>query len=198
MEIILAGLAFGFFTSFHCAGMCGPIALALPLHGATKLQKAFGGLLYNLGRTVTYITLGMAFGILGQSLGALGFQRWLSIITGVLMILTAIFPSLFKFSLSSSTKSGFSLIGFIKNGLKDLFSTRSFGSLFMIGLLNGFLPCGPLYSAIIISTGTGDVIDSVMFMTMFGLGTIPMMLAISIAGNFVSLSIPRISRHDLT
>ena len=92
MEIIISGLVFGFVTSFHCAGMCGPIAIALPLHGNTKLEKAFGGVLYNLGRTFTYILLGAAFGMLGQGIGALGFQRWLSIITGILMISTAVFP----------------------------------------------------------------------------------------------------------
>ncbi|MBN2745642.1 MAG: sulfite exporter TauE/SafE family protein [Bacteroidales bacterium] len=186
MEFIISGLILGLITSFHCVGMCGPIAIALPLHGSTKLQKLLGGILYNLGRTVTYMIMGMVFGLIGQGLGALGFQRWVSIITGVLMISTVFFPSIFKFSLGGVEKKGFSLINAVKKGLRRLFSTKSYLSLFTIGLLNGLLPCGPLYSALIISTGTGHAVSSVLFMMMFGLGTIPLLLVVTIIGNFVS------------
>jgi sulfite exporter TauE/SafE len=188
MEFIVFGLSIGLATSFHCVGMCGPIALALPLPGQTKGQKLLGGILYNLGRTVTYMIMGLVFGMIGQGLGALGFQRWVSIITGVLMIATVFFPQLFKFDLGA-TRKGFSLLGQIKTGLRKLFSTKSFVSLFAIGLLNGLLPCGPLYSALIISAGTGSAINSVLFMMMFGLGTLPLLLLVSIVGNFVSSSI---------
>jgi sulfite exporter TauE/SafE len=191
MDVIITGLVFGLVTSFHCAGMCGPIAIALPLHGNTKLEKLFGGVLYNLGRTVTYLALGAAFGLLGQGIGALGFQRWLSIITGVLMIATVAFPSLFRFSLGGSGKKEIAILRSLKMGLKKLFSTQSFSSLFLIGILNGFLPCGPLYSAIIISTGMGNMFESMLFMLLFGLGTMPMLLSISVLGNVLSLSMRR-------
>lgn len=191
MEIILSGLVFGFITSFHCAGMCGPIAIALPLHGDTKMEKIFGGILYNLGRTLTYVVLGAIFGFMGQGIGALGFQRWLSIVTGMIMILTVLFPSMFSFSLGSRNRGGFFLLNYIKAGLKNLFSTKSFMSLFTIGVLNGFLPCGPLYSAIIISASYGHMVKSMLFMAMFGLGTMPMLLGISVLGNFISLPLRR-------
>ena len=152
MEFIISGLVLGFLTSFHCVGMCGPIAIALPLHGNSKSQKLFGGILYNLGRTTTYIIFGFIFGLLGQSLGALGFQRWVSIIAGTLMIITVLSPSLFKSNFN--TRGIFnSLLSKVKFALKKLFSTRSRASLYLIGLLNGLLPCGPLYMAFIISTG---------------------------------------------
>ncbi|HHH54791.1 MAG TPA: sulfite exporter TauE/SafE family protein, partial [Bacteroidetes bacterium] len=160
MEIVLSGLIFGLVTSFHCAGMCGPIAIALPLHGDTKFAKLFGGILYNLGRTITYVMLGAAFGLLGQGIGALGFQRWLSIVTGMIMIMTVLFPSLFSFNFGSRTGGGFFILNYIKAGLRNLFSTKSFMSLFTIGILNGFLPCGPLYSAIIISASYGNVMKA--------------------------------------
>lgn len=188
MEYIISGLILGFITSFHCVGMCGPIALALPLHGNNNTEKLFGGILYNLGRTTTYIIMGLVFGMIGQGLGALGFQKWVSIITGILMIITAFFPSIFKMDLGLK-KSGFSIIGIIRSGLRKLFSTKSYLSLFTIGLLNGLLPCGPLYSALIISTGTGNAVSSMFFMMMYGLGTIPMLLLASIIGNFVSIKI---------
>ena len=191
MEIIIAGLVFGFVTSFHCAGMCGPIAIALPLHGNTKLDKIFGGVLYNLGRTLTYVVLGAAFGLLGQGIGALGFQRWLSIITGMIMILTVLFPSMFSFNLGSRNRGGFFILNYIKAGLRHLFSAKSYMSLFTIGVLNGFLPCGPLYAAIIVSASYGHMLKSMLFMAMFGLGTMPMLLGISVLGNFISLPLRR-------
>jgi sulfite exporter TauE/SafE len=168
--------------------MCGPIAIALPLHGNSKLEKLAGGLLYNLGRTTTYIIFGFIFGLLGQSLGALGFQRWVSITAGVLIIITVLSPSLFR---SNFITSGIfnSLLSKIKYALKKLFSTKSRVSLYSIGLLNGLLPCGPLYMAFIISTGTGNTVNAAIFMLMYGLGTIPMLFLITILGNFISMSV---------
>jgi sulfite exporter TauE/SafE len=189
LEAIYTGLIFGLVTSLHCAGMCGPIAVALPLHGETVSQKLFGGFLYNIGRTVTYVGLGAVLGLFGQGINALGFQSWLSVVTGVLMISTVAFPSLFSFNMGGSGSQGWSLLGRLKAGLRRLFSTRSYTSLFGIGLLNGFLPCGPLYAALIISAGYGQMTKSMLFMAMFGLGTIPMLLTISAIGNILSLSV---------
>ncbi len=186
MEFIVPGLLLGLVTSFHCVGMCGPIAIALPLQGAGKVQRLIGGLLYNLGRTTTYIIFGLILGSVGQGLGALGFQRWVSIIAGVLMIITALSPSLLRSGFDQ--ESLFSrFLEKIKLGLKRLFSIRSFGSLYSIGLINGLLPCGPLYMAFIISTGTGNAITAALFMMMFGLGTLPLLFAVTILGNFISI-----------
>ena len=187
-EITVAlGFVLGGITSFHCVGMCGPIAISLPLHGDTKWKKLLGGILYNLGRTVTYALMGLAFGLIGQGLNTLGFQKIVSILAGTLMIATVFFPALFKSS--SMDSSIFSFVNTVKNSLKKLFTTKSHIGLFTIGLLNGLLPCGPLYYAVIISTGTGNAVESVLFMILFGLGTIPLLLAVSIAGNFISVKI---------
>lgn len=182
---IFFGLILGLMTSFHCVGMCGPIALALPLSGDTKAKKLLGAVLYNLGRTVTYAAMGGVFGLVGQGLSTLGFQRWVSIITGTIMIATVFFPSIFSFKLDVD-KGMYSIVGRLRAILKKLFSTKSMGSLFLIGLLNGLLPCGPLYAAVIISAGTGSAIGSITFMTLFGLGTIPLLFAVTILGNFIS------------
>jgi sulfite exporter TauE/SafE len=168
--------------------MCGPIAIALPLHGAGKIQKLFGGILYNLGRTTTYILFGFILGLFGQGLSALGFQRWVSIGAGVLMIITAFTPSLIKSNFNPDSALN-NILEKVKSALKRLFSIRSFSSLYLIGLLNGLLPCGPLYIAFIISTGTGNAITASIFMAMFGLGTLPLLLAVSILGNFLSIPI---------
>lgn len=188
MAILVSALVLGLMGSFHCAGMCGPIAIALPLHGNTVPQKIFGGVLYNLGRTLTYGIMGAIFGLLGQGVEMIGFQQKISVIMGGIMIISVLFPHLFKNQYSMEL-SWFSFVGKLKSTIGGMFSIRSFSSLFIIGLLNGLLPCGLVYMAIAGAIGTGNVGLGSMYMVLFGLGTIPMMLSISLAGNIMSLAI---------
>jgi sulfite exporter TauE/SafE len=188
MVILLSALVLGLMGSFHCAGMCGPIAIALPLHGNSIPQKIFGGTLYNLGRTLTYGVMGAIFGLLGQGVEMIGFQQKISVVMGAIMIISVIFPSLFR-NQYNMEKSWFSLVGKLKKSIGSLFSVRSFSSLFFIGLLNGLLPCGLVYMAIAGAIGTGEVVLGSLYMIMFGLGTIPMMLSIAIAGNILNAAI---------
>ncbi len=188
MAILLSALVLGLMGSFHCAGMCGPIAIALPLHGNTVPQKIFGGALYNIGRTITYGVMGAIFGMLGQGVEMIGFQQKISVIMGVLMIVSVLFPALFKNQYSMG-KSWFSVVGKLKKSIGQMFSIRSFSSLFVIGLLNGLLPCGLVYMAIAGAIGTGGILLGSLYMILFGLGTIPMMLSISLAGNVMSLAV---------
>lgn len=188
MALLISALVLGFTGSFHCAGMCGPIALALPLHGNTLNGRIFGGLLYNLGRTFTYAVMGAVFGLLGQGVEMIGFQQKVSVIMGGIMIVSAIFPAIFR-NQYSLNKSWFSLVGGLKASMDRMFTIRTFSSLFFIGMLNGLLPCGLVYIAIAGAIGTGDAVEGTLFMVLFGLGTIPMLLGISLAGNMVSIPI---------
>jgi len=188
MSILISAFVIGLMGSFHCAGMCGPIAIALPLHGNTIPQKIFGGALYNIGRTITYGIMGAIFGLLGQGIQMIGFQQKVSVIMGVVMIISVIFPALFKYQYSMD-KSWFSMVGKLKKSIGQLFAIRSFSSLFFIGLLNGLLPCGLVYMAIAGAIGMGNVTEGSLYMILFGLGTIPMLLAISLAGNILSLAV---------
>lgn len=190
MAILLSALVLGLMGSFHCAGMCGPIAIALPLHGNTVPQKIFGGTLYNVGRTITYGIMGAIFGLLGQGIQMIGVQQKISVIMGVVMIISVLFPALFK-NQYRMDKSMFSFVGKLKKRIGEMFSIRSFSSLFFIGMLNGLLPCGLVYMAIAGAIGTGNAAEGTIYMILFGLGTIPMMLSISLAGNFMSRAIIR-------
>lgn len=186
MEILYSALLLGLMGSFHCIGMCGPIAISLPLRGKNQFQKISGGILYNLGRTVTYGLMGAVFGLIGQGFEIIGFQQWISIAMGTLMILSVIVPSIFK-NINAGKHIPFT--GAVRKGIQNLFAKRSFGGLFFIGLLNGLLPCGLVYLAIAGAIGTGNFTYGVLFMVLFGLGTLPMMLFISLLGNLISLSV---------
>ena len=188
MLVLISALLLGLMGSFHCAGMCGPIAIALPLHGNRLPQKIYGGVLYNLGRTLTYGVMGAVFGLLGQGVRMIGFQQKVSIIMGAIMIISVFFPALFK-NQYNADKSRISWVGKLKSTIARMFAIRSFSSLFFIGLANGLLPCGLVYIAIAGAIGTGEVVYGSLYMLMFGLGTIPMMLSIAIAGNVLSLAI---------
>jgi len=180
-----SALALGFVGSLHCAGMCGPIAIALPLNNQSWFARISGGLLYNAGRTITYALLGAIFGLAGFGLALGGLQQWVSIILGAVMILSVLIPRLGSTGLKI-TQIGDKLTGRIKKSFARLFRMRTYGSLFIIGLLNGFLPCGLVYIALAGALVMSHFYQGSLYMVFFGIGTIPMMLAIAIAGNILS------------
>lgn len=181
-------LVTGLVTSLHCIGMCGPIAVALPLGNKSWAHRLAGSLTYNLGRTITYAILGAIFGLLGQGIMMAGFHQWASIIIGILMILSVVFPFLFKDKRKIESFL-FGYTGKLIGKFRKLFAISSFPSLFLIGLLNGLLPCGPVYVAIAGALNTGGMISGIIYMIIFGLGTIPIMLAIPLLGNLIGTKI---------
>jgi uncharacterized protein len=185
---IIAAFVIGILGSFHCLGMCGPIAIALPKRNDNWWINHFGNLLYNAGRIVTYSILGLVFGLFGSGLVLFTTQQTVSIIAGVLLILSVTVPLVIKkvFFLESLFNQ---LLIKIKAGLGSRFHKKSLINLLMIGMLNGLLPCGLVYIAIGGAIATGDVFHAVAFMFFFGLGTLPMMYSIVIVSNVISLNI---------
>jgi uncharacterized protein len=185
IALLFSALLLGLTGSFHCAGMCGPIAIALPLHGESLWQKIFGGVLYNSGRTLTYGVLGLIFGLVGKGFHLIGFQQIISVAMGIAMIISVLFPSFFRIS-GKRQNPTFTLVTKLKKTIGKMFSVKSFQSLFFIGTLNGLLPCGLVYIALAGAIASGDIVTATWYMIFFGLGTIPMLLAISISGNIIS------------
>lgn len=172
--------------SLHCAGMCGPLVLALPSSGSTRFSQIAGRLAYNAGRIGIYGLLGAVFGLVGQTLVLAGVQRWLSVGAGI-VILAGLAASR-RFPLNQPLAKS---VAWIKRPFARLILRRSTFSLFLIGGLNGLLPCGLVYVACAASVSAGDVSGGVRYMTVFGLGTLPMMLGIGLAGRHVQLAIRR-------
>ncbi len=187
MELLTSiwpGFIVGLFGSLHCIGMCGPIVIALTDRDAGRVRYIIGRTLYNLGRTVTYGFLGAIVGLIGATAAMAGFQRYLSIVLGVLILIAVLLPHRFTaWLLSPDVFQAFG--GRLKKVWIKLIGRKTFGSLFIIGILNGFLPCGLVYAAMAGAATTGSVTGGIGFMVMFGLGTIPVMLATAIAGNLI-------------
>lgn len=182
----IGALVLGLVGSLHCVGMCGPIALALPLSKDSWAKKFSGTVFYSLGRIVTYAVLGAIFGSLGQGIEMAGFQQWFSVIFGVLMILSVFFPFLFK-DKKVLDRWLTKLSGGLIRRFKKYFAKGSFYSLFVIGLINGLLPCGLVYVAIAGAINTNSISGGMLFMALFGLGTSPLLSAVSIAGQLLSV-----------
>jgi uncharacterized protein len=186
MNIILTAITLGFIGSFHCVGMCGPIALALPLNRESAFTKISGILIYNFGRMFTYGIFGGFFGLVGQSVVIAGYQQLTSIVLGIAILLMVLLPNS-VFSRYKITGFIYSCIGKLKQSLSMLFKKRNMSTLFSIGILNGLLPCGLVYLGIAGAIATGNSLDGVLFMAMFGFGTLPAMFVLSVFGNAISL-----------
>ncbi len=193
--MLLSALIFGLLGSFHCIGMCGPIAFLLPLDRNNKSKKILQILLYHSGRIFSYSIIGLAFGIVGKGLSLFGFQQQLSIITGVIMLLLVLIPNS-KNSLNFS-KSGFAILGKLKNGLGKELRKRRLDTFFTVGFLNGFLPCGLVYMAVFGAIASGNAFEGSLYMMLFGLGTIPLMTSAIWIGNFISLKTRRYIRKAI-
>ncbi len=182
--MFLSAIIFGLLGSFHCIGMCGPIAFMLPVDRNNKVKQFFQITSYHLGRLFTYSFIGLLFGLLGTGFSFFGFQQQLSIIVGVLMILVILLPKTFqKYNFSKSINR---LVMGVKSALGKELKKKGNNTFFTIGLLNGFLPCGLVYMAVFGALATTNAISGSLYMFIFGLGTVPLMTAVVYLGNFAN------------
>lgn len=172
--MLISALILGLFGSLHCVGMCGPIALSLPFGGQNTSGIQARLILYHLGRLMTYTILGLILGILGQGLAIVGVLQYFSIAMGIALIFMVVFP---KWSPYFTKLNGVlsPVWHAFRPFFQELFSRKSWDAYFGIGMLNGLLPCGLVYMALLGSLVQTSLIDSIGFMLFFGLGTIPLL-----------------------
>lgn len=180
--MLWSAILFGLLGSFHCLGMCGPIALMLPIDRRNKVKGFFQMMSYHFGRLISYSIIGLLFGILGTGFHLLGFQQQISILMGTVMILLIIFPKLGKKNILNKKIS--SLVLRVKSRLGKELQKKQNDTFFLLGFFNGFLPCGLVYMAVLGALTSTKIITSVNYMFLFGLGTIPLLSALLFIGNF--------------
>ena len=188
---IITIISIAFLGSFgHCIGMCGGIVVAYSTikidPKSSKVSQSVAHLLYSFGRVLTYSILGALFGALG---GVVLFSNnangGLLIFAGIVMILAGLslmgkikFLTLIEHSLSSSSV--------YKNAFKSLLNSKSNLSFFVLGMLNGLLPCGFVYFFAITAASTADPLYGAFVMFIFGISTIPAMFAIGFLSSLAS------------
>jgi len=172
--IWVSGIIVGLFGSLHCLGMCGPIAMILPVDRSNSKKQAFQTLLYHLGRIISYSLMGLIFGFLGKTLNLFTSQQYLSLIIGALMMISVFIP--LNWTKRLQKKGPISkAIRWVSQKLGQLLKEKRDDQILTLGVLNGLLPCGLVYVAIASATALSDPIKSTLYMAMFGVGTIPMM-----------------------
>lgn len=173
----------------HCIGMCGGIVVA---YSTSKIdtsssipKQTISHLAYNFGRVTTYTIFGVIFGLLGKAFTfSMATKGILFIVTGLLMIITGLaIAGGIKF-LNTSTWS-LSKQSWFKTLFLQLLQNKSISSFYFLGLLNGLIPCGPVYAFAIVAASTANPLYGAIVMFVFGLGTIPGLLFLGSLANFL-------------
>lgn len=187
---MIAGFTLGAAGSLHCVGMCGPLSLALPTGQLSKTKKFISLLVYQSGRIITYSIIGLVFGMAGRNIYIAGYQQGFSIVMGVLVLTLALFYFIQKKTIHLSFLNRFYHL--IQNIIIRLLksSRGTFGFLLM-GMANGLLPCGMVYIALAATLSLSQISESVLFMALFGAGTLPAMMIVGYAGQLIKPDIRR-------
>jgi len=185
--MLYSAFIFGLISSLHCIGMCGPIALMIPVDRTNPAKKTTQIITYHLGRLTAYALIGLVFGLVGKGFFLAGIQQRLSVFIGVAMIITILTPERVLANYNFS-KPVYRLISKIKSSLGKQFKNKSYQSLFSIGLLNGFLPCGMVYVALFGAIAMQNVSFGILYMLLFGIGTIPMMSSVTYLNSIMTVS----------
>lgn len=175
--MLSSALVLGLLGSLHCLGMCGPIAFMLPLDRESTAKKTTQLFIYHAGRLLAYGVIGVLFGFLGKGLSLFGVQQKLSIGIGVLMILLVLIPAKYLNGHKILTPI-YSILGKVKSKLGAELKKKTPDAFLTIGFLNGFLPCGLVYMALLGAIAMGNPLQGGLYMMLFGLGTVPLMSAV--------------------
>jgi len=184
---MVLGLAFGIglVSSLHCVGMCGPIALAIPVG---RQSKGFTYLLYHGGRILAYASLGTVFGLVGEQLAILEWQNSLAIAFGSIILITVLTKKLLGKGLGAwGIRLAGSTLGKMGRNLK----VGGYERTFYLGFLNGYLPCGMVYFALAGALGCSSSMQGAVFMLLFGLGTIPLLIALQLSSTWLTGKVRR-------
>ena len=172
----------GLLGSLHCAVMCGPLMLSLPLQNTSLLKSALQLIWYQLGRILIYTLLGVLVGWIGNSFTVFANQEILSLTIGVLLVIFTILQ-LSGRQLKSINNLQQKMITPLSKLMGKFYGLPIWG--FFAGLLNGLLPCGMVYLALATALNTASLQGGANFMFLFGLGTMPLMLMISLGGIYL-------------
>jgi sulfite exporter TauE/SafE len=192
--VMIPAFMLGLVSSAHCIGMCGPLALALPVQQfKARGAKITAVLLYNLGRISAYLLLGLLFGWLGRNLLVPGLQRWVAIAGGGLLVVISL--------LSVARRQAYRL-PWVQVLFRPVYRLLNYGlqcrrlpGMYLLGLANGLLPCGLVYMAATAAFMWGTAAQGLLFMAFYGLGTVPAMALLSFMGYMISMPVRRYIRQ---
>jgi uncharacterized protein len=168
--------------SLHCAGMCSPLVMSV----SKQSKKGWGNrLVYNVGRIGTYAVLGLFVASIGALVNLAVYQHVLTVVLGALLILIGLGTvSSLRIPLLTTVVNKF--LFFIKVRFASLLHQKNYAGLFLMGVLNGLLPCGLTYTVLSFTLTLASAWEGFLFMAVFGLGTFPVMMALPIVLQYIS------------
>lgn len=183
--MIWTAVILGLASSFHCVGMCGPIAFLLPIDRNNTAKGTFQVMSYHLGRIAAYSLIGLVIGLLGKGFNLLGIQQYMSIGIGVAMLAILALPYTAQ-KLKLNIGWYHRLLSKLKSQIGLNLKNKSLDTFLSLGFLNGFLPCGMVYIAAFTALTLGSLPQGILYMMLFGVGTIPIMTAVVFVRNLVT------------
>ncbi|MGV3559005.1 sulfite exporter TauE/SafE family protein [Larkinella arboricola] len=183
---IIAALTTGLVGSLHCVGMCGPLAMALPIGRLPRSQRGLAMGLYHVSRVTAYAGLGTLAGTLGQGLLLAGFQRSVSVAAGLFLLLWTVFRQ-GKFSGLTTSRTA----QWITRPMSRFLQSPTLGAFAGLGFLNGLLPCGFVYVALTGAVTTGSAVGGAAYMGLFGLGTVPALMLVRFVPDLFPVTLRR-------
>jgi sulfite exporter TauE/SafE len=172
---IIMAFLMGLTGSLHCAGMCGPIIWIMPFANTESYKKWTGIFLYHIGRISIYALLGLLL-FSFKELFRPHIQQYISIILGSMLLIVGVASfipgSKMKFTLPWAT--------LVQSSLSKFINRPGMSGLFISGALNGLLPCGLVYMALTLSVTAPSATHALALMYAFGIGTMPMLIALTI------------------
>lgn len=178
--MIWAALTMGFLSNLHCVGMCGPLALALPMNTGEGKPRWLVAILYHGGRTAAYTLLGAVVSILGIGVQLVGWSPYLAIGSGLLLLAFLIFPGFLKKIESELVPKSWQ--GYVREQLRSLMQKKGLSYTFLFGFFNGLLPCGMVYAALVMAAAAAQWYGAPIFMLAFGMGTMPLLTFLTWTG----------------
>ncbi|MBL7719710.1 MAG: sulfite exporter TauE/SafE family protein [Flavipsychrobacter sp.] len=178
---LVISLLMGLTGSLHCVGMCGPIMLVMPFHAMTPGRKWAAILLYHFGRVSVYALMGVVLYSF-KSVFQPQVQQYISIALGMALLVAG----LLSFFPGGSFSGKLPWSGYVQRRIGRFMAQPSLNGLFITGVLNGLLPCGLVYMALAASVNAATPAAAALSMYAFGIGTMPMLISITILKNKVS------------
>ncbi len=189
-------LAFGFVSSIHCVQMCGPVVLTYSVAANTEQgRRSLLGLhlAYNMGRTATYMLLGIVAGLAGGAMGWVGhlagIENSVAVVAGIAMVVTGV--AMLGFGLNLKSWRGFAMPGRMLRPAGKLIASPSVSAKLGLGFIMGFLPCGLVYAALMKAIGEGTALGGALTMLGFGLGTSVALVAVGLGSSAATQKIAR-------
>jgi uncharacterized protein len=178
MDLLWTAFALGLVGSLHCAVMCGPLILAVTNITRGTASSTSSRVVYHAGRVTIYMAIGVLFGAIGRTAALVGLQRWISLFAGIAILAGLLLSSRFALKIPFMK-----LVTKLKTAFTGMLRQRGFRAQFLMGAINGLLPCGLVYVAAAGAATTLSPSLGVLHMAAFGAGTLPMLLGVSALGS---------------